>query len=239
MASGASSSSWSPLVEAVIFDVDGTLIDSNDGHAQAWEKAFAQFGHHVPAAEVRPHIGKGGDQLMPAFLSSEDLKAQGKKISEARTEIVLREFLPHFRAFPEVRELFLDLRARGIRLALASSATAPELEGYKDIAGVGDLLDEQTTTDDASRSKPEPDIFHAVLGRLKNVPAGCALVVGDSPYDADAAAKAGLKTVGVRCGGFTEADLRQAGAVAVYQDPADLRRHLEGAFRLRGATGGG
>ena len=225
------------LVEAVIFDVDGTLIDSNDGHARAWEMAFARFGHAIPAARVRPHIGKGGDQLMPVFLSPEEVKAHGKDISDARTAIVKERFLPGFKPFPEVRDLFMDLRARGIRLALASSATAGELEGYKEIANIGDLLDEQTTSDDASRSKPDPDIFHAVLQRLGNVPAGCALVVGDTPYDANAAAKAGLKTVGVRCGGFPEADLRKAGAVAVYQDPADLRRHLAEAFRLRAATG--
>ncbi len=228
-----------PLVEAVVFDVDGTLIDSNDGHAQAWELAFARFGHVIPAAEVRPHIGKGGDQLVPEFLPPEEVKTRGQAISDARTAIVKERFLPRFRPFPEVRELFLDLRARGVRLALASSATAGELTAYKAIANVGDLLDEQTTSDDASRSKPEPDIFHAILERLGNVPPGCTLVVGDTPYDVTAAKKAGLKTLAVRCGGFPEADLRGAGAVAVYQDPADLRRRLTEAFRLRAATGPG
>ena len=175
-----------PLVEAAVFDVDGTLIDSNDGHAEAWELVFAQFGHAVPAARVRPHIGKGGDQLMPEFLSPEEIKTHGKDITEARKAIVMKRFMPGFKPFPEVHELFQDLRARGVRLALASSASAEELEGYKEIANVGDLLDEQTTTDDASRSKPEPDIFQAVLKRLGNVPAGCILVVGDTPYDATA-----------------------------------------------------
>ena len=227
-----------PLVEAVIFDVDGTLIDSNDLHARAWEEAFRRvLGRTVPAADIRPHIGKGGDQLLPEFLSPEEVKNHGEELSAARKEIVLREMVPRMRAFPETRELFADLRARGVRIALASSATGEELERYKEIARVGDLLDEQTTTDDASRSKPDPDIFHAVLGRLANVPPGCALVVGDTPYDADAARKAGLKTVAVRCGGFPEADLRRAGAMTVYQDPADLRRHLVEAFRLRAATG--
>lgn len=227
----------SPLVEVAVFDVDGTLIDSNDGHAEAWEIVFAQFGHAIPAARVRPHIGKGGDQLMPEFLSPDEIKAHGKDISEARKAIVKERFMPGFKPFPEVRDLFLDLRACGVRLALASSASAEELAGYKEIAGIGDLLDEETTSDDASRSKPEPDIFQAVMKRLGSVPAGCVLVVGDTPYDATAAAKAGLKILGVRCGGFPEADLRGAGAVAVYQDPADLRRHLAEAFRLRAATG--
>ncbi len=226
-----------PLVEVAVFDVDGTLIDSNDGHAEAWEIVFAQFGHTIPAARVRPHIGKGGDQLMPEFLSPAEIKAHGKDISEARKTVVKERFMPGFKPFPEVRDLFLDLRARGIRLALASSASAEELEGYKEIAGIGDLLDEQTTSDDASSSKPEPDIFQAVLKRLGKLPIGCILVVGDTPYDATAAAKAGLKTLCVRCGGFPESDLRGAGAVAVYQDPADLRRNLAKAFQLRAATG--
>lgn len=224
------------LVEAVIFDVDGTLIDSNDGHAQGWELAFARFGHAIPAARVRPHIGKGGDQLMPVFLSAAEITSRGKEISEARGKFVKERFLPHFKPFPQVRELFLDLRARGIRLALASSATASELEEYKKIANIGDLLDEQTTSDDASSSKPEPDIFHAVLKRLRDVPPGCAVVVGDTPYDVEAAKKAGLRTLAVRCGGFPEAELR--GAAAIYQDPADLRRNLAAAFHLPAATGG-
>lgn len=228
-----------PLVEAVLFDVDGTLLDSNGAQARAWELAFARvLGRAVPAASIRPHIGKGGDQLLPMFLSAAEIKAHEKDLSDARKEIMLGELLPTVRPFPETRELFADLRARGVRLALASSATGEELARYKELANVADLLDEQTTADDASRSKPEPDIFQAALGRLGNVPPGCALVVGDTPYDAAAAKKAGLRTVAVTCGGhWSEADLRAAGAGAVYRDPADLRRNLAAAFRLHAATG--
>ena len=213
-------------VQAVIFDVDGTLIDSNDQHALAWLRAFRHFGYAFPFEALRDQIGKGGDQLMPVFLPQEVVDQQGEAISSFRSELFKREFLPGLQPFGEVRPLFERLRADGRRIVLASSATGEELERYKEIAGVGDLLDDATSSDDVEHSKPEPDIFLAAL-RTAGVGPDQAVVVGDTPYDAQAASKAGLRTIAVLCGEFPEADLRDAGCVAVYRDPAHLLAEYE------------
>ena len=208
-------------VQAVIFDVDGTLIDSNDQHALAWLKTFRRFGHDVAFEAVRGQIGKGGDQLMPVFLPDDVIAARGEEIEAWRKDLFKREYLPGLQPFPQVRALFERLRADGRRLVLATSASGDELERYKEIAGIGDLLHGATSSDDAEHSKPEPDIFLAAL-RTAGVDAADAIVVGDTPYDAEAAGKAGIAAVGLLSGGFPETDLREAGARAIYRDPAHL-----------------
>ena len=182
------------MVEAVIFDIDGTLVDSVDLHAQAWQHALRQFGYDFPFDRVRSQIGKGGDQLLPALLPPDVVERQGKEIEEYRSKLFKREFLPRVRAFPAVRALFERLKADGKRIALASSAKGDELETYKKIAGIGDLVETETSSDDAEKSKPHPDIFQAALGRLGQVSPERVVVIGDTPYDAEAAAKAGLRT---------------------------------------------
>ena len=214
------------MADAVIFDVDGTLVDSVDQHARAWQDAFAEWGRTIPFGDIRGQIGKGGDQLMPVFLSEHDLKTFGKRLEARRGDILKQRYLPHIRAFPGVRTLFERLREAGVRVALASSAKEDELAAYKRIAGIEDLVDKETSSDDASHSKPDPDIFEAALKRLGHPDLAGVVVVGDTPYDAEAAGKAGLRTVGVLCGGFAEADLRRAGCVAIYRDPADLLERL-------------
>jgi len=164
---------------------------------------------------VRSQIGKGGDQLMPVFLSQEDLARRGEDRGKTR-------YLPQVCGFPALRQLFERVRANGQRIALASSAKADELSRYKEIVGIADLVDEETSADDAERSKPHPDIFAAALCRLGGMDPSQAIMVGDSPYDAQAAGKIGLRTIGVLCGGFPEQDLRRAGCIAIYRDPADL-----------------
>lgn len=220
------------MVKCAVFDVDGTLIDSNDGHAEAWRMAFQQFGHRIPFEKLRPQIGKGADHILPLFLTPAEIKARGESISKARGEIVKERFLPKFQPFPEVRALFEELRCRGVRIALASSAKKDELAAYKGIAHIEDLTEKETSSDDAPKSKPEPDIFEAALGRLGHPAKDKTLVFGDTPYDAEAAGKAGLRTVAVLCGGFPEADLRRAGAVAIYQNPADLLANLDAILAL-------
>ena len=210
------------MVKAVIFDVDGTLIDSVDLHAQAWQDAFRDFGHDLPFDDIRGQIGKGGDQLMPVFLSPEQLDDIGEKLEKHRSEVMKERYRPRIKAFPGVRDLFLRLKADGIQVALASSAKADELEIYKKAAHIEDLVDVETSSDDAEKSKPHPDIFQAALTRLEGIDPADIIVVGDTPYDAEAAAKAGLRTVGVLCGGFPEDGLRAAGCVAIYRDPEDL-----------------
>ena len=216
------------MLKAVIFDVDGTLIDSVDLHAQAWQDAFREFGHEIAFEDIRGQIGKGGDQLLPMFLSEEELKAHGEALESYRSQVLKERYLPKVRGFPEVRKLFERLRADGIRTALASSAKGDELEYYKSVAQISDLTQEETSSDDAEKSKPHPDIFEAAMARLGDVRAEDVMVVGDTPYDAEAASKAGLRTVGLLCGGWPEEELRQAGCVAVYKDSADLLAHYDG-----------
>lgn len=213
------------MIKAVIFDVDGTLIDSVDYHAEAWQKAFKKFGKDIPFYELRRQIGKGGDTFLPVFLLQKEIKEFGKAVEEARGEIFKRQFLDKVKPFPKVRELFLKIKADGRRIVLASSANEEEVEAYKKIAQVGDLIEEETSTDDAKKSKPEPDIFLAALKKLKDVKASEAVVVGDTCYDAEAAVKARIKCVGVLSGGWTRGELLKTGCAEVYGDAADILKN--------------
>lgn len=215
------------MPKAVIFDVDGTLVDTNDLHAAAWSDAFRHFGIDVPAAAIRGQIGKGGDQLMPVFLSPDRLQRDGERISALRGEIFKRDYLHRSRAFPGVRALFQRLRDAGQTIVLASSGNTDEIEHHMRLAEIADLVEAVTSADDAERSKPAPDIFAAALQRIAPLAAADAVAVGDTPYDAQAAGKIGLGTVGLLCGGFAEGDLRQAGCIALYQDPAALLADLD------------
>lgn len=209
------------MLQAVIFDVDGTIVDSVDLHAEAWRVAFEKFGKAFPFHEIRRQIGKGSDQLLPVFLSKQELESFGEDLDRYRGELFKREYLPRVQAFARVRELFQRLKNDGKKIVLASSAKADELEVYKKIARIDDLTESETSSDDADKSKPHPDIFQAALARLDVAPEN-AIVIGDTPYDAQAASKANLKTVGFLCGGWTEEELRSAGCVAIYRDPEDL-----------------
>jgi HAD superfamily hydrolase (TIGR01549 family) len=210
------------MITAVIFDIDGTLVDSVDLHAEAWQVALERFGKKVSFAEVRRQIGKGGDQLMPVFLSQREVKKFGEELEQYRSKLFKTEYLPRVTAFPGVRQLFERVRQDQKRIALASSAKGDELKTYKTIAGIDDLIEAETSSDDAERSKPYPDIFEAALAELGDVAPDKILVIGDTPYDAQAAGKANLRTVGLLCGGWNEEELRQAGCIAIYRDPADL-----------------
>jgi HAD superfamily hydrolase (TIGR01509 family) len=214
------------MIEAIVFDVDGTLIDTVDLHAEAWQEAFRRYGKEADFAHIRAQIGKGGDQILPVFFSSEELARISTEITNFRQAIFKAKYLQRVRPFPMVRELFHRIKVDGKRIALASSAKQDELEGYERMTNIADLVDEATTSSDVERSKPHPDIFDAVLKKLQLEPHQ-AVAVGDTPYDAQAAGTAGIKTIGVLCGGFPEDDLRAAGCVAVYKDPADLLQNYE------------
>jgi HAD superfamily hydrolase (TIGR01509 family) len=213
------------LIKAVIFDVDGTLVDSNDLHVQAWQEAFKQYGKEVTYEELHLQMGKGGDQLMPVFCSQEELNRFGEQLEQSRADLFTNDYLPRVRPFPKVRELFERIKADGHSISLASSAKEEELERHKKTLAIEDLLETTNSADDAERSKPHPDIFQAALGDLVNVAPDEAVVVGDTPYDAIAATKAGIRTIGLLSGGFTEDDLSKAGAVEIYDDVADLLEH--------------
>ena len=213
------------MPKAVIFDVDGTLVDSVDLHARAWEDAFRDFGYDVSFEQARSQIGKGGDQLLPVFLSRADIESRGERLEQHRSNILKERYLGRIEGFPKVRALMEHLIAQGQRIILASSAKGDELQTYKKVAEIDDLVDTETSSDDAEKSKPNPDIFQAALKRLGNIEPADAIVVGDTPYDAEAAGKAGLRTVGLLCGGWSADDLKAAGCIAVYDDPADLLAH--------------
>lgn len=215
------------MTKAVIFDVDGTLIDSVPQHARAWQDALRDFGHDIPFEDLRRQIGKGGDKLLPVFLSEDELQGIGQALEKHRSQILKERYLPTMRGFAQVRALIERLQADGKQLALASSAKQDELQAYKKIAQIDDLIDTETSSDDAQESKPDPDIFQAALQQLKGIAAGDAIVVGDTPYDAEAAGKAGLRTIGLLSGGWSAEELKCAGCVATYQDPADLLAHYD------------
>lgn len=217
------------MIKAVIFDVDGTLIDSNDFHAEAWQKAFEKYGFEIPFEKIRPQIGKGADTLLPEFLSEKEIDEIGDELADARGEIFKNEYLDRVKSFPQVRELFEKLKADGVKIALASSAKKDELQAYKKIANIDDLVEKETSTDDAESSKPEPDIFQAALKLLGDPEKDEVIVVGDTPYDAEAARKAGIKIIGVLCGGFPKEELKKAGCVEIYESPADLLENLKGS----------
>jgi len=209
------------MITAVIFDVDGTLIDSNDAHVAAWDRAFRHFGKEFPMEKLRANIGKGADQYLPEFLNEEEMGEIGEKIDQYRSNLFKEEYRPHLRPFPKVRELFERIKRDGKRIALATSGKKSDLKVMKEIARIADLVDGEVTADDADESKPAPDIFEATLAKLGPLPPGNVIAVGDTPYDAEAAKKAGVATIGVVCGGFSEDELRRAGAIEVYKDVAD------------------
>ncbi|MBL0404178.1 HAD family hydrolase [Microvirga aerilata] len=215
------------MIKAVILDVDGTLIDTVDLHADAWVQALKHFGYEIAFQDMRSQIGKGGDQILHGLLPPDVIEQRADEIKDFRADLFKRDYLHKARAFPGVRELFERIRASGQRAVLASSGTAEEVEQYKEIAGIADLIDSATSSDDAERSKPFPDIFQAALAKLAPLGPDEAVVIGDTPYDAEAARKAGIKSIGVLTGGFAEQALKDAGCIAVYGGPEDLLKNYD------------
>jgi HAD superfamily hydrolase (TIGR01509 family) len=209
-------------VGAVIFDVDGTLIDTVDLHAAAWQQAFRKFGAELDYDAIRGQIGKGGDNLIPDLLPKELVERCREEIEEYRSGLFQRDYLPRAAPFPGVRALFERLVTDGRKVVLASSAKQAELEYHRNLIGASDLVHAATSTDDVEDSKPCPDIFEAALGKVKPLGPSDVVVIGDSPWDVKAAAKLGIRAIGVRCGGFAEKELLEAGAAAIYDSPQDL-----------------
>ena len=214
-------------VEGVLLDVDGTLVLSNDAHAQAWVEAFAAFGYEVKFEQVRPLIGMGGDQIVPKFapgLSGNEGK--GKVIADRRKELILNKFGSSLAPANGARELIEKMQQQSLRLVIASSATSQELSVLLKAARVDDLLSqvEATTSSDAEESKPEPDLVEAALNKI-GMQANSVVMLGDTPYDIESASKAGVGVIAFRCGGFDDSQLKDA--IAIYDDPADLLAQYE------------
>jgi HAD superfamily hydrolase (TIGR01509 family) len=212
------------MVKAVIFDVDGTLLDSVDLHARAWQEVFLKHGVRTEFDAVRAEIGKGGDKLMKMFLSEEQIEREGKEIEEQRLKLFQSKYLPQVKPFPELKDLFERLRSDGVKMALASSAKGKELKAYKKITCIEPFLAKDTSSDDVANSKPDPDIFSVAQKKLGIAPRHI-IAIGDSEYDAESAGKAGIATIGLLCGGSSPAKLREVGCIALYRDPADLLKN--------------
>jgi len=207
-------------IRAVLFDVDGTLVDSNEAHVDAWAVAFRQAGHPQEVEDIRLQIGKGGDLLVPALLP-QATETQRKAIAEAHEGHFKSAYLPHIKPFPGARDLLARVKTSGRKIVLASSAKKEEVDHYVGLLEAEDLIDAVTSADDVVESKPEPDIFGSALDKI-GVEADAAITVGDTIYDVEAARRIGIATIGLTSGPFNRTQLKDAGAVAVFADVADL-----------------
>ncbi len=208
--------------KGILLDIDGTLVDSNDANARAWMEALLAHGVEVNYIKLREGIGMGGDNFLPKLAHLEAESEQGKAISQTRSEILKSQYMPDLKAFPQVKELLTRLRDDGYKLVVATSAKPDEAETLLALTGARELIEEIATTEDAKNSKPDPDILKAALQK-SGLSAEEVVMLGDTPYDVEAAQKAGIQSIGVRCGGWSAPDLK--GTLAVYSDPADLLAH--------------
>ncbi len=223
-------------LQGVLLDVDGTLVISNDAHAQAWVEAFAAFGYTVEFDQVRPLIGMGGDQVVPKFAPSlSGNEGKGKEIADRRKELIINKFGKNLKAADGTRDLIIKMQNQGLRLMIASSATTEELSVLLKAAGVDDILSQgaATTSSDAEASKPEPDIVEAALKKMGLQP-NQVIMIGDTPYDIESANKAGVGVIAFRCGDFDDSQLKDA--IAIYNNPADLLAQYDNSPLAQAAT---
>ncbi|HEY4099045.1 MAG TPA: HAD family hydrolase [Baekduia sp.] len=208
---------------AAILDIDGTLVDTNYHHAVAWYRAFRQHGHVVPVWRIHRHIGMGGDKMIAALLSEEVEEREGEAIRAAEGALYLT-FIEEVEPLRGARALMEDLRDRGRQVVLASSAKADEVDHYLDLLDARSLADGWTTSADVQQTKPAPDLVLAALAKLDGAP---AIMVGDSTWDCEAAERAGIASIAVLTGGFSEEELTAAGASAVFGSIDELRVRLD------------
>ncbi|MDH2414604.1 HAD family hydrolase [Nocardioides sp. CER19] len=218
--------------DVALLDIDGTLLDSTYHHAVAWARAFAGAGHPVPVWKLHRHIGMGGDRLIPAVSSDEVAERLGEELKERHTK-AYDDMIGETGLLPGAQDLLDGLRAAGLRVVLASSSQPQHARHALDLLDAGERADAWTTSEDASESKPDPELLEKALERVEG---SQAVMIGDATWDVYAASEVGIPTIGLLCGGFGEAELRSAGAVAVYADPADLLASLDEALRV--AAGG-
>jgi len=211
-------------LRTVLLDIDGTLIDSNDAHARAWVESLRAHGYVVPFEQVRPLIGMGGDKLLPELTGLDPESGEAERLGATRSELFLRE-LPSLQPTRGARPLLEHLLDVGFELVVATSAKEDEVRALLEQAGVSDLIQLASSADDAERSKPDPDIVQAAL-RLSGSQAAHSAMLGDTPYDIEAAARARVPAIALRCGGWWD-DAALSGATALYDDPADLLAHFD------------
>ena len=219
------------MIEALLCDIDGTLVQSNWLHAEAWQVALGAMGIHLELEDLRRQIGKGGDELIPVYVPWWKQKHVEEPLKALRKLVFEQDYLSQVKPLPMAREFLVRLKDVGIRPALASSADKADLQIYKRIVGMEDLIEEEASASDTSNAKPHPDIFEATLKRL-GLPAEKCMALGDTPYDAEAAGKAGIRTIGVETGGWSREDLLAAGCVEVYKSVADLLEHFDDSLLM-------
>ncbi len=208
-------------IKAILFDIDGTLIDSNDQHVLAWEEVFRGEGATFDRQVIHDQIGKGADMLVPTLLPDTS-EAARERMGDAHGEVFKAKFLREVKPFHKARDLLVRAHEAGRKVVLASSASKAELDHYLGLLDARDLVAATTSADDVENTKPAPDIFATALEKLAPLGPGDVLVVGDTPYDIEAAAKCGIGTVALRSGKFSDEALREAGALRLYDDVAAL-----------------
>jgi HAD superfamily hydrolase (TIGR01509 family) len=213
---------------AVLFDVDGTLVDSNYLHTVSWWEAFAQAGHDVPMASIHRSIGKGSDQLLDALLPTDRDRDADEGIRTAHSALY-STYWSRLRPFAGAAALLRACRQRGLRVVLASSADEREFAVLREALDADDAIDDATSSGDVDRTKPAPDLVEVALDRA-GVQAGQAVFVGDTVWDVEACQKAGVSCIGLLSGGISRAELLEAGAVQVYEDAADLLAAVRGGL---------
>jgi HAD superfamily hydrolase (TIGR01509 family) len=215
-------------IKAVLFDIDGTLVDSNDFHVRAWEEAFLNAGKKFDPQVIHDQIGKGTDMLVPTLMPDAD-DAEQEKLGDAHGDLFKSRYLDRVKPFPGARDLLIRVRDAGQQVVLASSASKAELEHYLDLLDARGIVDETTSADDVERTKPAPDIFATALEKVAPLAPEEVIVVGDTPYDVEAAAKCGIAAIALRSGKFPDEALREAGAIALYDDVAALLAGYDGS----------
>lgn len=211
-------------IRAVILDVDGTLIDSNDAHARAYVDAGEELGYELDFEKVRRLIGMGGDKLLPRAAGLEEESEEGGKLTDRKKQIFKERYLPTLKPTPGARQLLHRLRDDGMKLVVATSAKKDEMGGLLEQAEIADLIQDATSSSDAEESKPDPDIVEAALEQA-GFPVDQVVMIGDTPYDVEAANRAGVRIIAVRTGGWGDEDLD--GAIAVYEDPRELLEQFD------------
>ena len=209
------------VIKAVLFDIDGTLVDSNEEHITAWQTAFATIGKRFDRTVIHDQIGKGTDMLVPTLLPELD-EDSGEALGEVHGRAFKTDYLDAIEAFPNARDLLAHVHGAGQQVVFASSASKEELDHYISLLDAHELVTATTSSDNVARTKPAPDIFAIALEKLAPLSADEVVVVGDTPYDIEAAAKCGIAAIGLRSGRFSDDTLRGAGAVAHYDDVAHL-----------------
>lgn len=219
------------MADGILFDIDGTLILSNEAHARAWAEVCAERGRPVPFERIVKLMGMGGDLLVPKLFPDLDSSAGlGKELKEAHERRYMENYVSGVTAAPGAQDLIRLLRKQGLRVLAATSSCRAELEGALAAAGLAEVPMAAVTGDEAEQPKPAPDVVALGLARL-DLPPSRVVMVGDSPYDIRAAGRVGVRVVAVRCGGYTDEEL--AGAVAIYDDPAELAQQLGGSPLLQ------